>query len=951
MTRKVVRISTVLAALTLAGTLPLVAATAGIYRGVAPVVRFDISPPLRSLAPLPVREGAGLLMVDPDDDLAGPLGPQDADGALVQDWIAPLLIPAPLASFDGPGNDFGVAPPDPNGDVGPNHVVVMSNLKFAVYTKAGALLYGPAANNTLWTGFGGPCQSENAGDPIVLYDQFTDRWMLSQFTAAGPTFYNCVALTTSSDPTGPWYRWAFTTGTNFPDYPKYGFWGDALYISTREFAGGSSYTGVGAYAVNKAQIVAGNPSPTVISFFVTRSPAYNVGDGLLPADVDGFVDPPAGDPEIFVGSMDNGASYGAPQDALTVWRFHADFATPANSTFTLAATVPIASYDTIFPCGSGRQCIPQPGTANKIDILSYRQRPLHRAAYRNFGDHESIVTNQSVEGVANMAGIRWWELRDPNGTPTLFQEGTYVPGASDSIHRWMGSIAMDSAGNMALGYSASAAAGTFPSVWYTGRLAGDPAGTLPQGEGSLVNGTGSQTGSNRWGDYTSTTVDPIDDCTFWMVNQYVPTTSSVGWRLRVGAFKFDQCGTPDFYLGATPASQGICAGDDAVYTINVGSVAGFTNAVTLAASGNPGGTTTGFAPNPVTPPGTSAFTVGNTSGAAPGIYSIAINGTASGSSGHSTPVDLAVFAGNPTAPTLTSPANGATNVPVRPAFTWTAATGAEDYLLEVDNDPGFTSPLYSATVVGTTQTPNVDLPSNSQLYWRVTANNPCGATVSTTFSFTTVALPGDCATGTVPDVLYDYGFESGVGGWTHSGTGDTWALSTAAPHGGTTHFHANDPVTVSNQGLISPDVVLPTGENPIVLKFWHTPDLEPTSPGCYDGGILEVSTNGGSTWSQVLNASLLVGPYTGVVSNCCSNPLAGLQAWCGTSSYMNTIADISAYAGQTARFRLRLGSDSSVSHPGWNVDDVVVQSCQADTMPFLDGFETGDTSRWSIAVP
>ena len=301
--------------------------------------------------------------------------------------------------------------------------------------------------------------------------------------------------------------------------------------------------------------------------------------------------------------------------------------------------------------------------------------------------------------------------------------------------------------------------------------------------------------------------------------------------------------------------------------------------------------------------------------------------------------------------TLTSPANGATNVPVRPAFAWTASPLAFDYLLEVDDTANFSSPVYTATVATTSHTPNTDLPSNTHLYWRVTANNPCGATVSTTFSFTTVALPGDCATGTVPDILYDYGFESGVGGWTHSGTGDTWALSTAAPHGGTTHFHANDPVTVSNQGLISPDVVLPTGENPIVLKFWHTPDLEPTSPGCYDGGILEVSTNGGSTWSQVLNASLLVGPYTGVVSNCCSNPLAGLQAWCGTSSYMNTIADISAYAGQTARFRLRLGSDSSVSHPGWNVDDVVVQSCQADTMPFLDGFETGDTSRWSIAVP
>ncbi|HMA45991.1 MAG TPA: hypothetical protein VKP11_02085, partial [Frankiaceae bacterium] len=276
-------------------------------------------------------------------------------------------------------------------------------------------------------------------------------------------------------------------------------WNDALYISTREFAGGTSFVGVGAYAVNKAQMVAGNPAPTVIAFLAGPSPAYNVGDGLLPADVDGPVGPPTGDPEIFLGSMDNGAGYGAPQDALTVWRFHADFVTPANSTFTLAATVPIAAFDTIPAFCAGRACVPQPGTTNKIDHLGYRQRPLHRAAYRNFGSHEAIVTNQSVEASATMSGIRWWELRDPNGTPTIFQEGTYAPGTTDSIHRWMGSIALDSAGNMALGYSASAATGTFPSVWYTGRLIGDPAGTMPQGEGSVIDGTGSQTGGgNRW---------------------------------------------------------------------------------------------------------------------------------------------------------------------------------------------------------------------------------------------------------------------------------------------------------------------------------------------------------------------------------------------------------------------------------------------------------------------
>jgi hypothetical protein len=176
----------------------------------------------------------------------------------------------------------------------------------------------------------------------------------------------------------------------------------------------------------------------------------------------------------------------------------------------------VAAFDSIFPCAPGaRECIPQPGTAQKIDHLGYRQRPLHRAAYRNFGTHESIVTNQSVEAAPGISGIRWWEIRSPNAAPAIFQQGTYAPGITDGIHRWMGSIAQDQQGNMALGYSASNSA-VFPSVWYTGRLVGDALGTMPQGEGSFVNGLGSQTSTAaRWGDYTAMTVDPVDDCTFW----------------------------------------------------------------------------------------------------------------------------------------------------------------------------------------------------------------------------------------------------------------------------------------------------------------------------------------------------------------------------------------------------------------------------------------------------
>ena len=227
--------------------------------------------------------------------------------------------------------------------------------------------------------------------------------------------------------------------------------------------------------------------------------------------------------------------------------------TPASSTFTLTNTIPIAAIDTMYPCGgAGRACIPQPGVpaTQFIDILSYRQRPTWRLAYRNFGTHESLVTNQSVEAAAAIAGIRWWELRSPNASPVVFQEGTYAPGVSDGIHRWMGSIAMDKMGNMALGYSASDGTVTFPSVWYTGRLAADAPGTMPQGEGSIMNGIGAQTTTNnRWGDYSSMNVDPTDDCAFWYVNEYYPATTLSGWRLRVGSFVFPGCDPMPFFDG------------------------------------------------------------------------------------------------------------------------------------------------------------------------------------------------------------------------------------------------------------------------------------------------------------------------------------------------------------------------------------------------------------------
>ncbi|WP_223788581.1 proprotein convertase P-domain-containing protein [Marinicella meishanensis] len=705
-------------------------------------VKFDVSLPLSMYAPKPITnvKNRGGLTIDP-----GPANDSDAPfpgDPVLQSMLGGLPGPTKQTDFLALDNISGVSPPDPAGDVGPNHYVAMTNLSFAVLDKSGNTLFGPAANNTLWSGFGGDCESDNAGDPIVLYDQISDRWLLSQFTSsAGPQFYNCIAISQTSDPTGAYYRWAILNNNGsadlFPDYPKYGVWSDGFYISTRDFNGGS-YAGVGVYALNRDDLIAGVPNPRIVYFFIDRSvDPWQVGDGLLPADIDGDTLPPPGSPQYFVGSMDNGGPYSAAADALSFWEFVADYDTPANSTFTRTALIPIAEYDTQFSLCSGRNCIPQAGTSNGVDIQSYRQRPLHRLAYRNFGTHESLVTNQSVEASAGIGGIRWWEIRDPDTGPTLFQEGTYGPGTTDNIHRWMGSIAMDRDGNMGLAYSASGTA-INPAIRFTGRLQGDALGAMDRTEGSIIEGTGSQTSGQRWGDYTSTNIDPVDDCTFWHVNEYYDTNGG-DWQIRVGSFKFDVCGDPGFFLAATDPSVAICQGDDATYDLTVGSVGGYDGVVTLSQTGEPAGSTVGYSVNPVPSlPGASTVTVSNTGAVAAGNYMIDVLGTSPTVSDQNVMLSLDVADAVPTANTLIAPADGAVDVDNQPSLSWDD-TGAVDYLVEIATDAGFTNIVFSDTTAGTTLVPSVTLGAQTEYFWRVTGNNSCGAsTPSATFSFTTV---------------------------------------------------------------------------------------------------------------------------------------------------------------------------------------------------------------------
>jgi hypothetical protein len=490
-------------------------------------LKHDVSPPLRNLgeppqttagqqqAPVPLPTGQPIKSSQPDSVA------RQATGSI------PATI---LLNFDGQsGNDdrdvlgFAVVPPDTNGAVGTTQFVQIVNLTLAVYEKrTGNLILGPQGINSLWKGFGGPCEAGNGGDPIALHDQLADRWLISQlqFNSRFSSNQQCIAVSTSSDATGSYNRYEFDFGSDLPDYPKFGIWPDAYYYSANIFPSGHTFVGAQACAFDRAAMLAGS-SATKICFQNPPSVA-----SLLPSDLDGSTLPPSGSPNFFVEIADF--------TALDLFQFHVDFANPSNSTFTGPLAISVAPFSEICNRAINLACIPEPPPGEKVDSLG--DRLMFRLAYRNSRDHESLVVNHTVAGGA-LAGIRWYEIRSPGASPFVFQQGTLV---DPNINFWMGSIAMDKAGDIALGFSASSM-NLDPSVELVGRLPTDPLGTM-QGPNLAVTGTGVQQASfHRWGDYSSMAVDPKDDCTFWYTQEYYKTSGSFNWATRITAFKFSGC--------------------------------------------------------------------------------------------------------------------------------------------------------------------------------------------------------------------------------------------------------------------------------------------------------------------------------------------------------------------------------------------------------------------------
>ena len=491
---------------------------------VAPATHHDVSPPLRNIVPIPPPFRAEHEKPRPIP-LGQPEGLAPGQNDPVQQTSANVLVAAIAGlSFDGLGLGGGytpdAAPPDTNGAVGATQYVQWVNESFAVYNKStGGLVYGPAAGNTLWSGFGGPCQSFNDGDPIAQYDKTANRWVMTQFAVSATPYTQCVAVSQTSDATGAWNRYSFSYGNVFNDYPKVGVWPDAYYVTYNMFT--NRFQGSRLCAWDRNRMLAGQ-SATQQCFQLSSS-----FGGVLPADLDSATAPPAGSPNYMVNFGSN---------RLNLWKFHVDWTTPANSTLTGPTVLSVAAFTAA--CGGGA-CVSQSGTGQKLDSLA--DRLMYRLAYRNFGDHEALVVNHSVKISGNnknqVVGVRWYELRNPGGTPVVYQQGSYTP---DNSSRWMGSIAMDKAGNIAMGYSVSSAS-LHPSLRYTGRAATDPLGTM-QLESALYDGTGSQTGGlNRWGDYSNIAIDPVDQCTFWYTTEYLKNNGSFNWSTRIANFKFANC--------------------------------------------------------------------------------------------------------------------------------------------------------------------------------------------------------------------------------------------------------------------------------------------------------------------------------------------------------------------------------------------------------------------------
>ena len=829
-------------------------------------VRAVHSDRIASLISLPVSH-TGYTFVEPPIDrggfLAGSPTPVVDRAAQNGAVVAPAVAATPGLGFDGVGSGFTgpqgtftvqSAPPDTTGAVGRTQYVQWVNSSFAVFNKStGAVVYGPVPGNTLWSGFGGVCETRNDGDPIVQYDKAADRWIMTQFAVPtnGP-FMQCMAVSQTSDATGGYNRYAFQY-TGFNDYPKLGVWPDAYYITFNMFnAAGTAFLGSQVCAYNRAAMLAGTAATQQC---VQLSSAFG---GVLPADLDGSTAPPASSPNYLINGGTNN---------LNLWKFKVDWATPANTRLTGPTSIPVTAFNVA--CG-GATCIPQPGTTQQLDSLS--DRMMYRLAYRNFGDHESLVVTHSVQAGTTPSAIRWYEIRNPNGTPTVFQQSSYAP---DTGSRWMGSVAMDKMGNMAVGYSISSST-IKPSLRYSTRLATDPLNTLSN-ETTVVAGGGSQLATlSRWGDYTQMSVDPIDDCTFWYTGQYLKVNGTFNWSTRIASFKMPNCGAATPLATTSPANATVAAGSTASFSVTASggtspySYKWFKNGVQVA-----GATSAAF----------SFVTQSTDNGAL--IHAVVTDSATSPASVISSDATLTVTALPPVSIT-TQPAN--TTVPVNTTASFTVAVtgGKSPYVYAwfkngVQVSSG-SSPTYSFTAAAA---------DNGAVFKVVVTDSsiPAGSVTSNNATLTvTTSVP--------QELMVNGGFESGTTGWTGT-TGDIGTFTgEPALHGTRNAWMGGNGSAITE--TLGQTVTIPSAVTTVSLTFnLHIDTAETTTVTAYDKLTVQVKNTSGTVLKTLATYSNL-------------NKATGYQ--------LRTF-DLSAYKGQTVQIFFTETEDSSLQ-TSFVLDDV-----------------------------
>ncbi len=836
-------------------------------------------------------------------------------------------MPAPLAGFPANENAASVLPPDPQGAVGERYYVQWVNLQIDIFDKATgtSALGGPIDGNALWAPLGGDCATSNNGDPIALYDHLARRWFLSQLTF---TNHVCIAVSRGSDPvTSGWFLYDYLADVGssyFPDAPKYGVWPDGYYMSAN-MLNGSDFVGVQFAVLERDRMLAGDPGARMLYGYADAA-TYDWAWALLPSDLDGPA-PAAGEPNHFLTFYDD-AWGGGHSDELLLFDFSVDWNAGSGS-FSGPTTIDLAAAGYPFDsnlCGYDRNCIAQPGTSQGLDALS--SRLMYRLQYRNLNGTPTLIATHAVDvDGSDHAGVRWYELQNTGGGFAVVQGGSYAP---DADERWNPSAAMNAAGDLAVGYSVSSSA-TYPSIRWAGRLASDPTGTLAQGEATVLAGGGSQTHSSaRWGDYSTMSVDPVDDCTFWYTSEYLDATGPADWKTWIGSFKFSVGAAPTGLLAAPVGNNGV--------SLSWNTVAGATGYAVYRgeASGGPYVrlTTTSAATTTyldTTAPGsvTSYYVVtAFHGGACDSAYSNEASATPAGI------CDLPPeFAGIVSASSLASSSCGI-------QLGWNAATprcsGPVTYAVYRSTDPYF-SPDFSnriaAGLTGTSYTDRSGLVSGATYHYIVRATDQSNGQEDGNQVIASSLSAGPVAATT----LYSENFESladgNMAGWVtgvfNTGDHNDWrGVRSCMAHSGSKIFRCGGTSCATNYGNNKhafagpPAIVVPAGATNVRLSFWHRWQFESR----YDGAYLRLDLGGGS-YTYLEPSVFLTNGY--------NDPSGSEQWWSGNqSSFVNTVVDLDAAcrsagaadgcAGSTLHIAFVEYTDWIGTYDGWFIDDVQV---------------------------